>query len=77
MQLARQLRRQGVECMIEFKERSLKSQLSRANKLDASWVVIVGDEEIKKGKYKIKEMATSLQKEGNPQEILKIIKEST
>lgn len=76
MRLARQLRRQGVECLIEFKGRSLKAQLSRANKLEATWVVIIGEEEIKKGKYKIKDMRSGLQKEGDEQEILKIIKES-
>lgn len=76
MELARQLRRQGVECLIEFKERSLKSQLSRANKLEATWVIIIGEEEIKKKKYKIKDMASGLQREGDKEEILKIIKKS-
>jgi histidyl-tRNA synthetase len=47
--LARFLRSSGVECLLEFKERGLKSQLSRASKLGASWALIIGEEEVRKG----------------------------
>jgi histidyl-tRNA synthetase len=69
------LRKESVECLIEYKERSIKSQMSRANKLGASWVLIIGEEEIKEGKYKLKNMASGLQVEGTQDEILKIIRE--
>lgn len=71
------LRKESVECLIEYKERSIKSQISRANKLGASWVLIIGEEEIKEGKYKLKNMASGLQVEGTQDEILKIIRESS
>lgn len=71
------LRKESVECLIEYKERSIKNQMSRANKLGASWVLIIGEEEIKKGKYKLKNMASGLQVEGTQDEILKIIRESS
>ena len=71
------LRREGVECLIEYKERSMKSQMSRANKLGAAWALIIGEEEVKKRKYKLKNMATGLQMEGTQEEILKIIRESS
>ncbi len=71
------LRKESVECLIEYKERSIKSQMSRANKLGASWVLIIGEEEIKEGKYKLKNMASGLQVEGTQDEILKIIRESS
>ncbi len=71
------LRKEGVECLIEYKERSIKSQMSRANKLGAAWVLIIGEEEVKKNKYKLKNMASGLQIEGTQDEILKIIREST
>jgi histidyl-tRNA synthetase len=70
------LRGEKVECLIEYKDRSLKSQLSRANKLGAAWVLIIGEEEVKAKKYKLKNMASGLQVEGNQDEILKIIRES-
>jgi histidyl-tRNA synthetase len=71
------LRSEGVECLIEYKERSMKSQMSRANKLEAAWVLIIGEEEIKAEKYKLKNMASGLQVEGTQDEILKIIRESS
>jgi histidyl-tRNA synthetase len=51
--------------------------MSRANKLGASWVLIIGEEEIKEGKYKLKNMASGLQVKGTQGEILKIIRESS
>ena len=45
----------GLECLLEFKERGLKSQLGRASKLGASWALIIGEEEIRKGRYQLKE----------------------
>ena len=71
--LARFLRSQGVECLLEFKDRGLKSQLSRASKLGASWALIIGDEEIRKGRYKLKDMKTGTQKEASKNEILGIL----
>jgi histidyl-tRNA synthetase len=76
MALVRSLRKEGVECLIEYKERNLRAQLGRANKLGASWVLIIGEEEVKKGKYNLKDMATGLQVEGTKEEILETVKKS-
>lgn len=77
MALARFLRHKDVECLMEYKERSLKNQMSRANKLGASWVLIIGEEEIKKGKHQLKNMATGEQVEVSQEDIIKIIRESS
>jgi len=73
MELARFLRQEGIECLIEYKERSLKNQISRANKLGAKWVLIVGEEEVKKGRYQLKNMATGLQEEITKEEMPSIL----
>ncbi|MBN1273734.1 MAG: histidine--tRNA ligase [Candidatus Aminicenantes bacterium] len=73
MELVRELRRQGIECLLEYKERSLKNQLSRANKLGAAWVLIIGENEIKKGVYGIKRMSDGVQMEGDLKGILAFI----
>ncbi len=73
MGLARFLRQKGIECLIEYKERSLKNQISRANKLGAKWVLIVGEEEVKKGRYQLKNMATGLQEEITKEEMPSIL----
>jgi len=77
MALAQFFRRKKVECLMEYKEKSLKSQMSRANKLGAAWALIVGEDEVKKGKYQIKNMATGQQEEGSQEEILKVIQEAS
>ena len=41
--------------------RGLKSQMKYASSIDASYVVIIGDQEIEKGVYKIKNLSTSEQ----------------
>jgi len=74
MELARFLRREGVECLIEYKDRSLKSHLSRANKLGASWVVIIGEDELKSGILKLKDMETGGQYDTTRDDILKSIR---
>jgi histidyl-tRNA synthetase len=76
MLLSQFLRRKGVECLMEYREKSLKSQMSRANKLGASWVLIVGEDEVKKGKYQLKNMATGQQEEKTQEDILEVIQKA-
>ncbi|MGB9835261.1 MAG: histidine--tRNA ligase [Candidatus Saccharicenans sp.] len=72
---ARDWRQQGVECLVEFKDRNMKAHFSRANKLGADWVLIIGENELARGLFQLKDMVNSKQYEGKPEELLKIIKE--
>jgi histidyl-tRNA synthetase len=74
MELARFFRAHGIECLVEFKERGLKNQMGRANKLEASWTVIIGEDEIRKAKYQLKDMSTGEQREADRDEIAAVIK---
>ena len=76
MELARAIRRTGVECLIEYKDRSLRNQISRADKLGAKWTLIIGEEEVKKKKYQLKKMESGNQSTCTREEILKIFSES-
>lgn len=76
MGLARYLRDNGVECLLEFKARGLKSQLSRASRLGASWVVIVGEEEVRSGRFQLKDMSTGRQREAGKEELIAILRRS-
>jgi histidyl-tRNA synthetase len=62
-----------VGCLLEFKDKGLKSQLSRASRLGASWALIVGDEEIRKGRYQVKDLRTGTQTEADKDGILRTI----
>ena len=73
MKLARQLRKGGIECLIEYRDRNLKNQMSRANKLGADWVLIIGEDEVKANRYQLKNMETGVQQEVGADDILTFI----
>jgi histidyl-tRNA synthetase len=52
------LGQQGIRAELDFGEKSLKSQMKRADRLDARYVLIVGDEELKKGEAILRNMET-------------------
>jgi histidyl-tRNA synthetase len=74
MRLARFLRGHGISCLLEYKGQSLKKQLGRASRLNATWTLIVGEEEMKKGKYQLKEMESGTQHEVTQENILHLIR---
>jgi histidyl-tRNA synthetase len=61
--LAHGLRQKGLSVELEGEARSLKSQMRRADKLKARWVLIVGDDELEKGKVILRDMASKRQEE--------------
>ncbi len=74
MKLARELRKGGVECLIEYRERNLKNQMSRAHKLGATWVLIIGDDEVRAKRYQLKNMGTGVQQEVAAKDIRALIR---
>jgi len=63
MKIAAEIRKRGGECLIEYRERSLNKQLSRAHKLGAGKVILIGEEEIRSGCIQIKDMSSGKQME--------------
>ncbi len=61
--LAHRLRRGGLSVEMEGEPRSLKSQMRRADKLKALSVLIVGEDELARGKAVWRDMATKRQEE--------------
>jgi len=58
-----ELRRRGVAAEWDYEGRSLKSQLRRADRLRARYVVIVGENEIAAGKVQLRDMTEKTQRE--------------
>ena len=56
-----EIRNSGIACDIDFEGRSLKSQMRAADKLKARFVLIIGDDEIKKGEAVLRDMRTKEQ----------------
>ncbi len=52
------LRAAGIRCEKDIMGRSVKAQMKYANKINARFVVILGDDEVESGKAELKNMAT-------------------
>jgi histidyl-tRNA synthetase len=63
VKLIRDLRQKNVTCETDYLQRSLKAQMREANRQKAEKVLIIGEEEIRKGKAVLKDMQTGEQEE--------------
>jgi histidyl-tRNA synthetase len=63
MSLAQALRRAGVTVDVDHRGRSLRRQLERANQLEATYLIVVGDDETSSGQGRIKELASGREME--------------
>lgn len=56
LQLAENLRLEGIPCALPLEITSFKSQMKKANKVNARYAVIVGEDEAKKKTFQVKDM---------------------
>lgn len=75
LSLGRLLRHKGFSCHFEFTGGSLKSQLREANCLGASSVLIIGEEELARGRYILKRMEDSSQSEVSLESLVEYLEE--
>ncbi len=73
-EVARELRHEGYICCFDFFEGKLKNQMRLANKLGSEHVLIIGEEELKRGRYSIKRLADSHQWEITLPELINYLK---
>jgi histidyl-tRNA synthetase len=73
IRLAALLRQAGLSATLAIGDKSLKAQLKQANVLGANWVIIVGEEEIKKGSVVLRDMAKGGQREIRSEEAVTIL----
>jgi len=59
--LQRALRQAGLRVLLDHEGRGLKSQMKRADKLGAPFVAILGQDELARGEWTVRDMATSTQ----------------
>jgi len=55
------LARDGIKAAMDYEGRSLKSQMKRANRMNAQYVLMVGDDELAKGAAILRNMSTKEQ----------------
>jgi len=66
---AAHLRREGLDVAYDLKGRSMKAQMREANRQQARFVAIVGDEELASGSVQLKNMETGEQRPVNLEDI--------
>ncbi len=69
------LRNEGIKAEKDYMGRSLKAQMKYANKINARYVVVLGDEEIKSRRIKVKDMSSGSEEEIGLAELASYIKE--
>lgn len=69
-----QLRRLGIKAECDHMQRSMKAQLKYANKIGASKVIIIGDDELEKGVAVVRNMAKSEENTVPLEELNELIK---
>lgn len=70
--LVNALRNSGKSAVIDVCERKLKSQMKLADKVDAKYSIIIGEDEINSNKLTIKDMTTGNQIKVDKNELLKV-----
>ncbi|MFW6149000.1 MAG: histidine--tRNA ligase [Atribacterota bacterium] len=70
LQIIRDIRKHGINAEMDFLDKSLKAQMRLANKLNVSYVIIVGQEELKEQKIIIKNMTNGQQQKISINQIL-------
>lgn len=66
---------EGIRAELDYEEKSLKSQMRRADKLKARYVLILGEDELKRGKAALRNMETKSQEEVPISNLMDIIKQ--
>ena len=72
--VAKTLREAGLRTLIDYDRRSAKSQMKRADRAGARYVVIVGGDELARGEVTLKDMTTGEQKAETRESLPKLLK---
>jgi len=68
------LRKSDIVCETDYLDRSIKAQMKEANKINARYVIIIGESELSSGKCTIKRMSDGEEKEFQLEKIFEINK---
>jgi len=74
LQILNQLRKNNIAVYFDYKY-DLKKSLSRANKLNSEFAIIIGEEEVKKNQYILKYLYKNIQEILTLDQIIKKLKE--
>jgi histidyl-tRNA synthetase len=73
--LLSQLRKAGLTALMDFSAKSLKSQMRAADKSKSRYVIILGEDELKRGSMVLKDMKDGAQRELGLKDAVQTLKE--
>lgn len=73
-EIAKTIREQGYTAQSDLLDRSFKAQFKYAEKIDARYVLIVGDEELKTGVFNLKNQQSNTEEKLKLDEIIELLK---
>jgi len=76
VKIAQKLRKENINCQTDLMDRNLTKQLEYTDNLRIPYCLIVGSEELKKKKFKLKDMDKKTEKTMKLEEIMKLLKGS-
>jgi histidyl-tRNA synthetase len=71
--LTQELRRAGISAAMDYADRSLKSQMKRADKLNSAYTLIFGDKEIDENRAELRNMRTKNQQSLPMDQLLAVV----
>ena len=75
LRLAQELRENGVKTDLEYKRRGLRAQMRTANKLNAQYVVMIGEDEINNAAATVRDMGSGDQQSVAFQQLAEMMRE--
>ena len=72
--MARYIREQGVNVAVDLTDRKVSGQVKTADKESIPYVLVVGEEEVKNGKFKVKNLNDSSETEVEREKIAEFLK---
>jgi histidyl-tRNA synthetase len=71
IKIAQKLRKNGISCQVDLMNRKISKQFEFANNLAIPFTLTVGPKEVKKNKFKFKNMKTGQEQELSLKKIIK------
>lgn len=75
VKLLADLRNNGFTADRDYQDRKMKAQMKSANRLNANYVVIIGEDELEKGEVQVKNMQSGEQEEVKLSEFIDVVKQ--
>src|SRR5699024_8674779 len=76
VRLVNELRQQGIQVDKDYQDRSIRAQFRAANRLNANFVIVLGEEELKRNIVNVRVMESGEEKDVLIDDLVTVMKEN-